>query len=1389
MCGNVTSSNDRHDAARTSNGNGEPGNGLMLVGIGASAGGIEALKVFFEKMPDESGLAFVVILHLSEEHDSSLSAVLQSHTRMPIRQVTEEVKVEPNHVYVIPPHHNLAVSDGHICLQERADGTAKQVPVDLFFRTLASSYKERAIAVVLSGAGTDGSIGVKLLKEAGGVSFAQDPNEAEHSGMPRSAIDTGAVDFVLPVAQMPQKLVALKQNAERIQLPAQEASEETEHETALREVLTLLRARTRHDFTNYKRATLLRRLERRLQVTQCANIPEYLGHVRETPAELHALLRDLLISVTNFFRDPDAFHALARDVVPRLFAHKGTGDQVRVWATACATGEEAYTLAILLCEHAARLDRPPAIQIFATDINEEAIATARTGTFPETIAADVSPERLKRFFTKEGQFYRISREVREMVLFAPHNILRDPPFSKIDLITCRNLLIYLNRQMQDRVLEIFHFALRPDGYLLLGSAESADNLPTLFSAVDKKQRIYLRRASASPHILPPALPVAGKWEPRVHPVVPSPPGGEDRPFSLGELHYSALEAYAPPSVLVNSEHEVVHLSEKASRYVRFVAGEPSRDLLKLVHPDLRLDLRALLVSAPQSPGETRSRNVHVNLENGPRLVHLRVSAVTSRRTPAGYCLVIFDDSPEPSLPAAPPANTLEQREMQTVVQQFEEDLQRSHDQLRSTIEEAETSTEELKASNEELQAVNEELRSASEELETGKEELQSVNEELVTVNNELKEKVEELSRSNSDLQNLISSTQIGTLFLDRHLRIQRYTPAVLALFNLIPADLGRPLAHLTHKLHYEEMIKDAESVLETLQTIEREVSSADGRWFIARQLPYRTLDDKISGVIVTFVDITSRKKGEAALAESLRKLEEQSRVFNAMLAGIADSAYLFNRDGRFAYANRALTELLGMKPEDFVGRNFHELPYPPELAEKLEGQIRHVFDTGETVLDVTTFTAPSGREGVYEYILRPVLSSDRGSVEFVAGSTRDMTERERAAASLRASDEKLRLIVENARDYVIFSTDLERRVTSWNLGAERILGYSEAEILGTTADVIFTPEDCADCAAAREAQLALEEGRAPDERWHVRKDGSRFWGSGVMMAMRNDRGEAVGFVKIFRDQTEIREAHKALEQSREELWAALQETERARDEAEAASRTKDQFLAVLSHELRTPLTPVIMISETLLATEVLPPLVREGLESICRNVQLEAHFIDDLLDVTRISRGKFELARQPVSLHEAILGAVEISTPDIQSKQQRLTVELAAELDEVRGDFPRLQQIFWNLLKNASKFTPEGGELRVISRNKPGRIVVEVIDNGCGIDPNALSSIFEAFRQGDDSITRRYGGLGLGLAISKATVDAHGGSVRAFSAGADKGTTLTVELPLIDDSPLTDESP
>ncbi|MDQ3135130.1 MAG: PAS domain-containing protein, partial [Acidobacteriota bacterium] len=718
-----------------------------------------------------------------------------------------------------------------------------QVAIDLFFRTLGETHNQNAVGIVLSGMGSDGTNGLKRIKEYNGLAFAQDPKDAEHDSMPRHAINSGLVDFVLPVALMPEKLIEIWRNASRIKLPPETepppvVSQEDADEAALRDVFRLLRSHTGHDFTHYKRATVLRRIERRLQVNGLHDLTLYRDFMREHPMEAQALLKDLLISVTSFFRDRAAFDELEREVLPLLFHEKTTGDQVRVWVAGCATGEEAYSVAMLLLEYAERLASPPAIQIFATDIDEAAIRTAREGSYAETIEADVSPERLRRFFTKEPGGYRIKKDVRERVLFAVHNLIKDPPFSKLDAVTCRNLLIYLNREAQGHIFELFHFVLLPNGFLFLGNSESADGAATLFATVDKKQRIFRADSATRARLRVPSLPLT---IPLPRGFAPQTEGTRERQqISFSELHQKLLVQYAPPSVIINAAYDIVHLADRAGRFLQFADGEPSHNLLKVVHPELRIELRTALFQAAQTGKSFEARRVLMKRDERDFYVNMIARPVSDDATGAtahNYFLVLFDEVE--GLTGAE-SFTQSAGEAEPVMRLLEEELQKSKEQQQACIEQFETQNEELKASNEELQAMNEELRSSTEELETGKEELQSVNEEIQTINSELKHKLDELAVANSDLQNLITSTDLATVFVDSDLNIKFYTPRAQDIFNLIPADTGRSLSDITHKLDYADLLQDVERVLDDLHKTDREVASRDGRWYIAQVTPYRT---------------------------------------------------------------------------------------------------------------------------------------------------------------------------------------------------------------------------------------------------------------------------------------------------------------------------------------------------------------------------------------------------------------------------------------------------------------------------------------------------------------------------------------------------------------------
>lgn len=848
-----------------------------IVGLGASAGGLAALKTFFSQVPEDSGLAFVVVVHLSPEHKSHLAELLQPHVKIPVQQVLETVKLEPNRVYVIPPGANLDTIDTHLRLTELEQRREERTPIDHFFRTLARTHDGEAIGVILTGTGSDGTLGIREIKEGGGTCVVQDPAEAEYDGMPQSAVATGIVDLVLPLAKIPQAILDIVRTRPRV--PQIKDGEEPAGEARqlLHKLFAQIRVRTGRDFGRYKQSTIVRRVQRRMQIQQIEELGKYLELLREHPDEVRTLADDLLITVTSFFRDPEVFEKLQRDAIGALFENKRADDEIRVWSVGCATGEEAYSLAILLREEAARQNVHPRIQVFASDMHEHSLQKAREGFFPGDIETDVSPERLQRFFLKENGGYRIRKELREMVVFAPHNLLSDPPFSRLDLISCRNLLIYIQRKSQRDIIELFHYALNADGYLLLGTSETLD-AGDLFRLEDKKCCLYRKRNIAGPEPRLPVFPVTHPTRVRGDGERPERAG---KPLAYGVLHQRMIEQHAPPSALVSPDNKIVHLSEHAGRYLLNQGGEPTVNIFKLVRKELQIDLRTVLHVARREKAPVSSNPIPVRFNGDYGLVTLRVRPALEPLED-GFALIIFEEHPTQESqallsPPVPDGITADQHRNSSdaIVQELQSELEQTRQRLQAIIEEYETSQEEMKASNEEMQSTNEELRSTLEEPETSKEELQSMNEELQAANQENRHKVDELSQLSDDLQNLLGATDIATLFLDRDLRILRFTSKVTELLNVRSTDRGRPLTDLTHHLGYDQLHADATRVLEKLIPIEREVQDKTERWHLTRLLPYRSGDDRIEGVVITFVEITSRKQAEEELRRSQESLANE----------------------------------------------------------------------------------------------------------------------------------------------------------------------------------------------------------------------------------------------------------------------------------------------------------------------------------------------------------------------------------------------------------------------------------------------------------------------------------------------------------------------------------
>ncbi|MBV9702620.1 MAG: PAS domain-containing protein [Methylobacteriaceae bacterium] len=884
----------------------------VIVAIGASAGGVQALQAFFEALPGPTGAAFVVVVHLDPQRRSELSSILASRTLMSVKQVEKTAKLEADHVYVIAPDLRLQLVDHEISAAAFDEPRGQRSPIDLFFRSVAERLGD-GFAVILSGAGADGTIGVRAVKEAGGIILVQDPSEAEYSSMPRSAIATGVADFVLPVRKLAQRLVDLIRIKESV--PITEAGNIDDE--MLRRILAHVRVRTGHDFSKYKRTTVLRRIARRMQVTRTDNLHDYYSALRDNPEEAEALLGDLLISVTTFFRDSEAFEAVTKQVLPGLFTAKDPTETLRVWVSGCATGEEAYTIAILLLEEAARHELRPPIQVFGSDLDARALAFAREGVFPVAIEADVSEERLRRFFVREGEQYRVKQEVRDVVLFALHDFLKDPPFSRVDFISCRNVLIYLDRELQEQVCGTFHYALNPGGFLLLGSSETAENPPGLFRAVNRTARIY--QSMAQPGDKPRALPrLLGHIRVREHATQVGRALSPAVALSEAALHRRMIERVAPPSILVDETHRVVHLSDTAGRYILPSGGTLSGDIVDLVRPELRFELRSSLHGVFEQLQSSLSLPMLVRFNGASRRVFLLVKpAQDSEFADTRHALVMFiegegvEEGAEPS----------DRQSADETVRRLTQELEVTQARLRTVREESDAANEELRAANEELQSINEEYRSTSEELETSKEELQSINEELQTVNSELKHKLEAISRAHSDLQNLMAATDLGTLFLDGNLRIKRFTQPVTELFSITPSDEGRPITDFAHRLEYDDLVKDAQVVLARLAPIRREIRSQTNRWYDVRLRPYRTVDDKIDGVVITFVDVTDRLQVEQALRESEQLLRQEKRLVELSREPI----FIWDFDGGILEWNRGSEELYGYSRQEALGKRKDEL--------------------------------------------------------------------------------------------------------------------------------------------------------------------------------------------------------------------------------------------------------------------------------------------------------------------------------------------------------------------------------------------------------------------------------------------------------------------------------
>ncbi len=1378
-----------------------------VVAIGASAGGLEAFKSFFASVPADCGLAFVLVQHLSPDHPSIISELLAAATAMPITSVTEPRKIEPNHVYVIAPNTLLTIRHSVLRPETPREPGGHRAPIDLFFRSVAEDQGENAVGILLSGAGSDGAVGMQVIKRYGGLTLVQSPETSRYDSMPRTAIASGVVDHVLPVEEMAARLLDFfSYRAESVRTLGVEGIY-ADIVGSLPNICTLLTRSLGHDFSRYKQSTMVRRIQRRMQMQRLAPAAAYLHLLEKDPKEIEQLFKDLLISVTEFFRDREAFDSLARRVIPKLFTPGSATGTIRVWVSGCATGQEAYSIAILLQEYMARNHVEMPVKIFATDIDDEALDAARLGIYGEETAEQVSSERLARYFQPHDSGYQIHKQIREMCIFSAHNVITDPPFSRMDLVCCRNVLIYFDTSLQQRVIPLFHYALKSGGYLFLGSAESLGTHADSFGAIDQRMRIFQAKPSVATRAV--RLPrVDGTRSNRIV---------SDSSIKLRlarerdakELHERAvLDWYAPPSVLIDANGEVLHFVRRTSRYLEPPVGSPSFNLFDIVRDTLRTPLRAALSEARASGSEAIREHLEVEAQQEVQRLSLLVRPLKDAENPVERFIVIFrEEGPPRARDASTPSPARQEVADHEAVQHLERELRNTKESLQGAIEELENSNEELKSSNEELISINEEYQSANESLQTSKEELQSLNEELETVNVELSKKVEELDRANADLQNLFASTPIATLFLDQQLRIKRFTPTATEWFNLIDTDLGRSLLDITAKFDLQPLLAQIERVNrgETPATVE--IQKADGgRWFLGRVNRYHANDGSYDGVILHFLNVTDLKTTEAALRSSLEENQQLHEIgvafasdlnLDSLLQKITDVATTVTRAAFGAFFYNALNEhgesymlytISGVPREAF-----EKFPMPRNTA-VFEPTFR---GTGPLRSDDITkdprygknaphHGMPTGHLPVVSYLAVPVVSS-RGEVigglffghekpgifdahaeqlaVGIAGQAAVALDNARMVEGLRRSARALETSEKHFRELadsmpqIIWASRPDGYTDYYNRRWYEFTGFQEGQTGDESWMPILHPDDLQRTLDTWRESIRTGTLYEIRYRFHDRQTGRYRWQLARALPIRDDAGNIVRWFGTCTDIDDLVHAEDALR--------------------EAAER-KDDFLAMLGHELRNPLAPV----KTGLDILDLPDTSNEDgvrlREMLRRQIRHLTRIVDDLLDVARISRGKVLLRKEPVDLGALVQTAIADYRVSIQSSGLSLHLEIPTDSVWIEGDSTRVCQVISNLLQNAAKFSDADGQVHVRLERHEGRARLTIRDTGMGMEPATIARLFQPFNQADNSLARSRGGLGLGLALVRGLVELHGGTVRAESPGLGHGSTVTVELPLTD---------
>ncbi|MDT8407646.1 MAG: chemotaxis protein CheB [Methylococcales bacterium] len=1016
-----------------------------VVGIGASAGGLEAIEAFFKNMQAHSGLSFVVVQHLSPDYKSLMAELLSKHTQMPVKRIEEGMVVEANQVYLIPPKHNLTIFHGKLLLTEQVRNEGLNLPVDIFLKSLAEDYQERAIAVILSGTGSDGTRGIRAIKEHGGMVVAQDEHSARFSGMPKNVIATGLADFILPPTHMPAELLSFIEHP--YSAPHEPAALTDTGTTALTRIFAMLREHAKLDFTYYKPNTVTRRIERRITVNQLPDLDAYIRFLEQNPQELTVLYQELLIGVTCFFRDHFVFEQMQQHGLPNIINQLHPNEEVRVWVAGCSTGEEAYSLAMLLAEYREQSGRHYRVKLFATDIDQKAVEKASAGLYPESIAADVPPELLHKYFHHKGENFQIVPQIREMVVFARHNLIKDPPFTHIHLISCRNVLIYLQPVLQKKILELFSFSLVRNSFLLLGTSESIGELTDQFESVSNKAKLFRTKGNFRRHSHEESRDALASPDFGVSRTLSG-----SRPFNSQQHGERMLERFlqsvcgdlVPFTLLVNEQLEVTHVFGDSREYLRFPTGKVSNDVTKIVHKALSIAIATGVNKVLKGQPQITLSNIQMKTDENLRRVTITIKRLPGKRDQSALLAIMLYDAASSTDHDSSKDYDIAQ-DAQQRISDLEQELQFTRENLQATVEELETSNEELQATNEELLASNEELQSTNEEL-------QSVNEELYTVNTEYQGKINELTLSNNDLDNLFNSTRIATLFLDENLDVRRYTPPLEKIFHLRPTDIGRPFFHLSHTLLDIDLDTHLQHVGEWHKTLEQEVKTSDDHWYLLRILPYQVADHIYAGIILTFVNIDRLKMTETALKQ--RDQDERKRLTQLVLDA-EDAITLQNSTGQIMLFNRGAEKLYGYPRRELIGEAFTKLlpdqspPLAPELLATFQ-QKQHIpsFEGQRRHRNGTLFNVS---------ISATVLFADQPGEELLALIERDLTRHtQQFKRDCVNCLQHLATLVLDTEDVLVL-LDPDGHISAWNKGAEQNYGWLKNEAIGRKL-LDWTPE-------------------------------------------------------------------------------------------------------------------------------------------------------------------------------------------------------------------------------------------------------------------------------------------------------------------------------------------